>query len=120
MNKFVFGFILSLASFSCASTDSHSTMENHSSMDSHSTMENHSTMDSHSTTGVIKHVENNGKTLVISHQEFPDFMGAMTMPFELLDPGLSKGLEEGDQIEFTIQKTDTGYPIVKISKIEGS
>ena len=96
MKKFIFGFILSLVLFNTASADSHST------------------------TGVINHVENNGKTLVISHQEFPDFMGAMTMPFELLDPALSKGLKEGDQVEFTIQKTDNGYPIVKISRIEGS
>ncbi len=96
MKKFLFGLFLSLALFNSASAESHST------------------------TGVIQHVENNGKTLVIKHQDIPDFMGAMTMPFELEDPALSDGLKKGDQVEFTIQKTDSGYPIVKISRIGGS
>ncbi len=76
--------------------------------------------DSHSTTGVITGMEDNGKVLVISHQEFPGFMGAMTMPFQLQDSALSAGLNVGDEIEFTIKKTETGYPIVELKKIGGS
>jgi len=70
----------------------------------------------HTTTGVIGHVEKNGKTLIIHHQEFPGFMGSMTTPFDLKNPAMSGGLKVGDEVGFTIQKTDTGYPIVKIKK----
>ncbi len=76
--------------------------------------------DNHTTTGVIEHVENNGKTLIIHHQEFPGFMGAMTMPFDLKNPAMSEDLKVGDEVEFTIEQTDTGYPIVKINKTGGS
>ncbi|MCP4875682.1 MAG: copper-binding protein [Gammaproteobacteria bacterium] len=96
MKKLIFGIFLSLALCGSASAESHTT------------------------TGVIEHVENNGITLVIKHEDFPDFMGAMTMPFDLLDSALSDGLKTGDRVKFTIQKTDSGYPIVKISKIGGS
>ncbi len=96
MKKLIFGIFLSLALYNNASAENHST------------------------TGVIEHVENNGKTLVINHQEFPDFMGAMTMPFDLVDSAMSANLKAGDQVKFTIQKTDSGYPIVKISRIGDS
>ncbi len=96
MKKLLLGFLLSLILYNSASAESHST------------------------TGVIEHVESNGKTLLINHQEFPDFMGAMTMPFDLVDPALSEGLKAGDRVRFTIQKTDSGYPIVEISRIDGS
>ena len=76
--------------------------------------------DSHSTTGIIKGVEDDGKVLVIDHQEFPGFMGAMTMPFQLQDSALSAGINVGDEVEFTIKRTDTGYPVVKLKKIGGS
>jgi Cu/Ag efflux protein CusF len=42
------------------------------------------------------------------------------MPFDLKNPAMSEGLKAGGEVEFTIQKTDTGYPIVKIIKIDGS
>lgn len=73
--------------------------------------------DSHTTTGVIEHIENNGKTLVIHHQDFPGFMKEMTMPFNLNDPAMSEGLNAGDEVEFTIRQTETGFPIVKIKKL---
>ncbi len=73
--------------------------------------------DSHTTTGVIEQIEDGGKTLIIQHQEFPGFMDAMTMPFNLKDPGMSEGLKAGDEVEFTIKQTETGFPIVKIKKI---
>ncbi len=94
MRNLVLGFLLSLMFFGPASADSHTT------------------------TGVIEHIDDNGKTLVIHHQEFPGFMDAMTMPFALKDPAMSKGLKAGDEVEFTIQKTETGYPIVRIEIIK--
>jgi Cu/Ag efflux protein CusF len=74
--------------------------------------------DSHSTTGVIEKIKDNGGVLVIQHEEFPGFMGSMTMPFQLIDPALSSGFAVGDHVEFTIQKTDTGYPITVINRLD--
>ncbi len=96
MKNLIFGLLLGLMFFGSASADSHTT------------------------TGVIEQVDNNGKTLIIHHQEFPGFMGAMTMPFELKYPAMSEDFKAGDEVEFTIQKTETGYPIVSIKKTGGS
>lgn len=74
--------------------------------------------DSHSTTGVIEKIEDNGKVLIIQHEDFPGFMGPMTMPFQVFEQSLSSGLSVGDRVEFTIKKTDTGYPITKINRID--
>ncbi len=73
--------------------------------------------ESHITTGVIKQITSDEKTLIISHQEFPGFMDAMTMPFQLNDQALLDGLQAGDEIEFTIEKTETGYPIISIKNL---
>ena len=77
-----------------------------------------SAAESHSSTGEIKRIRDSGKVLVIEHQEFPGFMEAMTMPFELSDPAIAAGLKEGDKVAFTIEKKENGYPISKIKKIE--
>jgi hypothetical protein len=71
---------------------------------------------SHSSSGVIKQVREGGKVLVIDHQEFPGFMEAMTMPFEVENAALAAGLEPGDIVDFTIKKVANGYPIVEIKK----
>ena len=71
--------------------------------------------ETHSTTGVVVEVRPN--VLVIQHQDFPGFMKAMTMPFELADPGLAKGIKPGDKVSFTLTKTEQGYPLTAIQKI---
>lgn len=71
--------------------------------------------ESHSTTGVIVQVQQDGKVLVINHKDFPGFMEAMTMPFDV-DPKLSQGLKAGDRVKFTITKTGDSWPITAISK----
>ena len=74
--------------------------------------------DSHTTTGIIEEVNSGGKMLVIHHQDFPGFMDEMTMPFQVENAALSAGLKVGDEVEFTIKRTDTGYPITEIKKID--
>jgi len=71
--------------------------------------------ETHSTTGVVVEVRPN--VLVIQHQDFPGFMKGMTMPFELADPSLAKGIKPGDKVSFTLTKTDQGYPLTAIQKI---
>jgi Cu/Ag efflux protein CusF len=73
----------------------------------------------HSSVGVIKGFGEARKTVIIQHQAFPDgFMEAMTMTFELDDPGLSKDLKPGDTVAFTIQAKGDGFPIVAMSKLK--
>jgi Cu(I)/Ag(I) efflux system membrane fusion protein len=71
--------------------------------------------ETHSTTGVVVEVRPN--VLVIQHQDFPGFMKGMTMPFELADPDLAKGIKPGDKVSFTLTKTEQGYPLTAIQKI---
>src|SRR3954467_6202778 len=56
--------------------------------------------------GVIKELKPDGKTVVIRHEEVPDYMPAMTMPFEAKIPDELKGLEVGDSVEFRMTVTD--------------
>ena len=72
--------------------------------------------ETHSSTGVVKKINAGGQVLVIDHDEFPGFMEAMVMPFELEDPKLAEGLAVGDKIEFTIEKIDGGWPVTAIKK----
>ncbi len=76
-------------------------------------------VETHTTTGIIREIRSEGRVLVIEHQDFPGFMKAMTMPFELKDPGMSAGLKVGDQVEFSITATDNGYPLTAVKKIGG-
>src|ERR1700722_16510814 len=50
--------------------------------------------------GVVKELEADGKTVVIQHEAISNYMGAMTMPFEVRDPKELRGLKAGDAISF--------------------
>jgi Cu/Ag efflux protein CusF len=57
----------------------------------------------------------NSNQLVLEHGEIKDFMGPMTMGYQIDPPSLADGLQPGDQIRFTIdvpKKT-----IVRIEKL---
>ncbi len=71
--------------------------------------------ETHSTTGVVTEVRPG--VLVIQHQDFPGFMKGMTMPFELADTGLARGIAPGDRVAFTLTKTERGYPLTAIQKL---
>lgn len=57
-------------------------------------------------TGVVRELKVDGKTVVIKHDEIPGYMQAMTMPFEVRDAALLKGLEAGDGVKFRLRVTD--------------
>jgi protein SCO1 len=59
--------------------------------------------------GVILSLESDSKTVVIEHEDIPQFMPAMTMPFAVKDPALLRGLNAGDRVNFelTVTKTDS-------------
>lgn len=70
----------------------------------------------HHGVGVVKGIEKGGKVLVIQHEAIPGFMEAMTMPFELADPALAKGVKVGDHVRFTIVHKGDFWPIVALKK----
>jgi protein SCO1 len=57
--------------------------------------------------GVIKELEPDGKTAVIRHEAIPGYMQAMTMPFEVRDTNLLRGLKAGDTVSFKLAVTPT-------------
>lgn len=55
--------------------------------------------------GVIKELEPDGKTVVVQHEAISNYMAAMTMPFEVHDTNLLRGLKPGDTIAFQLVVT---------------
>lgn len=56
--------------------------------------------------GVIRGFTEGKKAVNIAHEDIPDFMKAMTMPFDLTSPSQVDGLKEGDAVDFSF--TDEG------------
>lgn len=57
------------------------------------------------------------KTLKIAHEEIPGYMPAMTMPLEVRDVALLKGLRAGDEVHFELSVTDDDSWISHLEKI---
>lgn len=57
--------------------------------------------------GLVKELEPDGKTIVIQHEAIPNYMAAMTMPFEVHDPKELRGVKAGDAITFHLVVTPT-------------
>ena len=57
----------------------------------------------------------NANQLVVEHGEIKDFMGPMTMGYQIDSPSLLEGLKSGDKIRFTIDVQTKS--IVKIEKL---
>jgi protein SCO1/2 len=55
--------------------------------------------------GLVKELEPDGKTVVIQHEAIPNYMAAMTMPFEVRDTNDLRGLKPGDAITFHLVVT---------------
>lgn len=65
----------------------------------------HSDVEAH---GVVESVAGDRSSITIAHEDIPDVMPAMTMPFVVEDPRLVEDVEAGAEIDFTIQVTDDG------------
>ncbi len=60
--------------------------------------------------GVIQRVEPDGKMAIIKHEAIPDYMQAMTMPFDVKDTNELADLRPGDEITFRLVATpDDGW-----------
>jgi protein SCO1 len=70
--------------------------------------------------GVVKELQPDGKTAVIRHEAIPGYMQAMTMPFEVRDTNLLRGLKAGDTISFELAVTPTEGWIQALTKLESA
>src|SRR6266581_574048 len=52
--------------------------------------------------GVVKEVKPDGTSALIKHEAIPDYMEAMTMPFNVKAPKELAGIEAGDEISFRL------------------
>jgi protein SCO1 len=70
--------------------------------------------------GVVKELKPNGKTAVIAHEEIPDYMGAMTMDFDVKDKRELQGLQAGDAVQFRMVVTHDDGWIENVRKLPKS
>ena len=70
--------------------------------------------------GVIVELSASGKTVRIRHEEIPDYMPAMTMPFDVRNTNELAGLAAGDAVTFQMKVTETDGWIEQIKKIAGA
>ncbi len=68
--------------------------------------------------GVVKELDADGKTVRIKHEEIPDYMAAMTMPFEVRNTNELRGLAPGDAVSFRLWVTKDDGWIDQIRKLE--
>lgn len=67
--------------------------------------------------GRIRSVDASNKAVRITHEEIPDYMPAMTMPFPVKNTTLLRGLAAGDSVQFELVVTDDDSWIARIEKI---
>jgi len=58
-----------------------------------------------------------GDAVMVEHEEIPDVMPAMRMPFPLDRPDLIAGLSEGDKVLLTLRNSEAG-PSLVVTAIE--
>jgi protein SCO1/2 len=67
--------------------------------------------------GQIRAVDIAAKTVRISHEEIPDYMPAMTMPFPVKNEGVLKGFSAGENVQFELVVTENDSWISHIEAI---
>lgn len=67
--------------------------------------------------GVVKGVEQGGRILEVEHEEIPNYMEAMTMPFNVGQTNEMSGLTTNDQIHFRLVVGEEDSFIDQITKV---
>jgi protein SCO1/2 len=67
--------------------------------------------------GLIREVKPAELTVIIKHDPIPDYMAAMTMPFEVKDARELDGLKPGDEVSFVVYVTEKDGWISQIAKV---
>jgi protein SCO1/2 len=65
-------------------------------------------------------LEPDGKTAIIRHEAIAGYMPAMTMPFEVRDTNLLRGLKAGDAISFELAVTPAEGWIQAVTKLDAA
>jgi protein SCO1/2 len=68
--------------------------------------------------GFVRGVDVGGKTIRIEHEEIPDYMPAMTMPFSVKEPKILTSFQSGDAVTFRLMVTGDDSWISSIQKSE--
>jgi protein SCO1/2 len=69
------------------------------------------------TRGVVQELKPAEGRIVIRHEEIPNYMPAMTMPFDVKDTNLLSGISTNDQVTFTLVVTPDDGWIENLKKI---
>ena len=67
--------------------------------------------------GIVRKISENENTVHIEHEEIPNYMGAMTMPFLVRDKNVFEIIRKGDEIKFELNVTDKESWIEKIDVV---
>jgi protein SCO1/2 len=67
--------------------------------------------------GVVQELKLQENEIVIKHEEIPNYMPAMTMPFEVKNSAELNGIAPNDQVSFTMIVTETDGWIENIKKV---
>ncbi len=70
--------------------------------------------DEGSGSGVVRGLDAEAGRITLEHGEIPGLMKPMTMAFDVADPDLLDGLEEGDRVEFEVRYADGRYTVTTI------
>ncbi len=70
--------------------------------------------------GRVVSIEPGGKTVHIAHEDIPDFMSTMTMPFTMKHPEQAADLAPGDAVKFHLVVTKDDSFVLAIDKIAGA
>lgn len=56
--------------------------------------------------GIVRELKPDGRTLVVRHEEIPNYMAAMTMPFRVKDTNELSPIQSGDETTFRLLVTE--------------
>ncbi len=63
----------------------------------------------HKGKGVVAEIRHAEQQVVLDHEEIPGVMKAMTMGFEVTNPGVLDGVETGQAVDFELTYKDGNY-----------
>jgi Cu/Ag efflux protein CusF len=69
--------------------------------------------------GIVRLVQRKAGVIWLTHEDVPDLMEGMTMPFQAASEELLDGLSPGDPVRFTL-KAEDGRLVVTAIRKEGS
>lgn len=68
--------------------------------------------------GVVMEIQPGGKTVIIKHEAISNYMGAMTMPFDVANTNDLRGLQAGDSVRFDLVVTPRAGWIDHVVKLK--